>query len=100
MFVLLPSAYQLPASTLILFSSLSNTIQLWVNDNPKLVPAFLRILKTLYSEDVLSTQALVYWYQKGSKPAGREQLLAKAEPLVKFLQEQEQESEDEDEDDE
>ncbi|GAA5851745.1 hypothetical protein JCM8547_001193 [Rhodosporidiobolus lusitaniae] len=75
--------------------ALVNTIQVWVHENPKLVPAFLRILKTLVHEDIVSTGALSYWYNKGSKPQGREQLLAKAAPLVKFLEEQEEEESDE-----
>ncbi|GAA5897743.1 hypothetical protein JCM6882_000083 [Rhodosporidiobolus microsporus] len=77
--------------------ALINTIQVWVNDNPKLVPAFLRILKTLVSEDVLTTGPLVYWRNKGSKPNGRAELVAKAEPLIKFLEEQEDEEESDEE---
>lgn len=74
----------------------SNTIQVWCHENPKLAPGFLRLLKTLVGADVLSTGPLVYWFQKGSKPQGREQLLAKAAPLIKFLQEQEDDESDED----
>ncbi|GAA5925538.1 hypothetical protein JCM1841_006361 [Sporobolomyces salmonicolor] len=77
--------------------ALINTIQLWCHDNPKLTPAFARILKTLYSTDVISTPALVYWHAKGSKPQGRETFLAKAGPLVKFLQEQEEDEESDEE---
>ncbi|GAA6018009.1 hypothetical protein JCM10207_002739 [Rhodosporidiobolus poonsookiae] len=77
--------------------ALINTIQVWVHDNPKLVPAFLRILKILVGADVLSVGPLSYWHSKGSKPQSRDALLAKAEPLIKFLQEQEDESEEDDE---
>ncbi|GJN91041.1 hypothetical protein Rhopal_004056-T1 [Rhodotorula paludigena] len=76
--------------------ALVNTIQVWCHENPKLAPGFLRLLKTLVGADVLSTGPLVYWFQKGSKPQGREQLLAKAAPLIKFLQEQEDDESDED----
>ncbi|GAA6043886.1 hypothetical protein JCM8097_004286 [Rhodosporidiobolus ruineniae] len=75
--------------------ALINTVQVWVHENPKLVPAFLRILKTLVGADVISSGPLSYWYNKGSKPQGREALLAKAAPLVKFLEEQEDEESDE-----
>ncbi|BGP16832.1 hypothetical protein JCM10213v2_004837 [Rhodosporidiobolus nylandii] len=77
--------------------ALINTIQLWVHENPKLQPAFLKILKALVGEDVISTGPLSFWYSKGSKPQGREQLLAKAKPLVEFLQRQEEEEDSDEE---
>jgi hypothetical protein len=49
----------------------------------------------LYSTDVLSDQAILYWYSKGSKPQARQHFLKATEPLVQFLQEQEDESEEE-----
>lgn len=76
----------------------SNTIQVWCHDNPKVGPAFPRLLKTLVGADVLSTGPLVYWYSKGHKAQGAEQLRAKAAPLIKFLQEQEEEESDEESD--
>lgn len=78
---------------------LINTIQIWCYENTKTMPAFAKLLKVLYSKDVLSDQGIIYWYSKGSKIQGRASFLAAAEPLVTFLQEQEDESE-EDEDDE
>lgn len=77
----------------------SNTIQVWCHDNPKVGPAFPRLLKTLVGADILSTGPLVYWYTKGHKAQGAEQLRAKATPLIKFLQEQDEEDSDEDESD-
>ncbi|BGP40678.1 hypothetical protein JCM10449v2_004640 [Rhodotorula kratochvilovae] len=80
--------------------ALINTIQVWCHENPKLAPAFPRLLKALVGADVLSTGPLVYWYGKGHKAAGAEQLRAKAAPLIKFLEEQEDESDEEESDDE
>lgn len=37
----------------------------------------------LYNEDCVSDQAIVYWYQKGSKAQGRQHFLKATEPLVK-----------------
>lgn len=73
----------------------SNTIQVWCHDNPKVGPAFPRFLKTLVGADILSTGPLVYWYSKGHKAQGAEQLRAKAAPLIKFLQEQDEEDDSE-----
>lgn len=57
--------------------------------------AFAKILKVLYSKDVLSDQAIMYWHGKGSKVQGRALFLKAADPLVQFLKEQEEESSDE-----
>lgn len=37
----------------------------------------------LYNKDCISDQAIVYWYQKGSKPQGKQHFLKATEPLVK-----------------
>lgn len=89
---------------------------MWCYDNSKVQSAFVKILlvssdhsprprarligrcaeQTLFNADVLSSQAIIYWHNKGSKPQGRQQFLKASEPLVKKLQEQEdEESEDE-----
>jgi len=44
--------------------------------------AFPQILKVLYNKDCISDQAIIYWYQKGSKPQGRQHFLKITEPLV------------------
>ncbi|KAI5480165.1 hypothetical protein MNV49_001491 [Pseudohyphozyma bogoriensis] len=75
--------------------ALINTIQVWTYENTKLMPAFAKILKLLYSTDVLSDQSIIYWHGKGSKPQARAQFLAATQPLVSFLQEQEDESDEE-----
>ncbi|KAK4057203.1 hypothetical protein OIO90_001698 [Microbotryomycetes sp. JL221] len=79
--------------------ALINTIQTWCYENTKLMPAFVKILKVLYSQDVLSDQAIIYWHSKGAKPQAKQHFLSAAEPLVKFLKEQEDDS-DEDDDEE
>ncbi|GAA5931096.1 hypothetical protein JCM3775_000802 [Rhodotorula graminis] len=80
--------------------ALVNTIQVWCHDNPKVGPAFPRLLKTLVGADILSTGPLVYWYTKGHKAQGAEQLRAKAAPLIKFLQEQDEEDDSEEDESE
>ena len=71
-------------------------------------------MQVLYNNDCVSDQAIIYWYQKGSKPQGRQHFLKATETLVtvspflfhhithhthlillQFLQEQEDSEEDE-----
>ncbi|KAK4694633.1 hypothetical protein P7C70_g8702, partial [Phenoliferia sp. Uapishka_3] len=77
--------------------ALINAIQLFCYENTKLMPAFPKILKSLYSKDVLSDQAIIYWHGKGAKPQAKATFLASAEPLVNFLKEQEEESDEDEE---
>ncbi|KAG1751457.1 uncharacterized protein EDB91DRAFT_1105675 [Suillus paluster] len=69
---------------------------------PKTEVALINIVQVyfaqvLYNKDCVSDQAIIYWYQKGSKPQGRQHFLKATEALVKFLQEQEESEEEEDE---
>ncbi|KAF9227234.1 ARM repeat-containing protein [Gyrodon lividus] len=76
--------------------ALINQVQVHCYEDTRIMKAFPQILKVLYNKDCISDQAIIYWYQKGSKPQGRQHFLKSTEALVKFLQEQE----DSDEDDE
>jgi hypothetical protein len=40
-------------------------------------------MQVLYNKDCVSDQAIIYWYQKGSKPQGRQHFLKVTEALVK-----------------
>ncbi|KAF8200823.1 armadillo-type protein [Pholiota molesta] len=75
--------------------ALINSVQVYCYEDTRIIKAFPQILKVLYNKDCLSDQAIVYWYQKGSKPQGRQHFLKSTEPLVKFLQEQESSDEEE-----
>lgn len=59
-----------------------------------MMSSFPRIIKTLYSKDVVSDSAIIFWHAKGSKPQGRQHFLKATDPLVKFLKEQEDEEDD------
>ncbi|KAF8332611.1 armadillo-type protein [Cantharellus anzutake] len=72
--------------------ALINVIQVYCHEDTKALKAFPQILKVLYNADCVSDQAIIYWYQKGSKPNGRQHFLKQTEALVKALQEQEEES--------
>ncbi|KDQ57630.1 hypothetical protein JAAARDRAFT_69727 [Jaapia argillacea MUCL 33604] len=75
--------------------ALINIVQVYCYEDTRIIKAFPQILKVLYNKDCISDQAIIYWYQKGSKPQGRQHFLKSTETLVKFLQEQESEEEDE-----
>ncbi|ORY42133.1 hypothetical protein BCR35DRAFT_311290 [Leucosporidium creatinivorum] len=76
--------------------ALINTIQIWCYENTKLMNTFPKILKVLYSTDVLSDQAIIYWHAKGAKTQGKQHFLNATTPLVNFLKEQEDSDEEED----
>jgi hypothetical protein len=75
--------------------ALINMVQVHCYEDTRIMKAFPQILKVLYNKDCISDQAIVYWYQKGSKPQGRQHFLKSTEALVKFLQEQEESDEEE-----
>ncbi|CAA7263160.1 unnamed protein product [Cyclocybe aegerita] len=74
--------------------ALINAVQVYCYEDTRIIKAFPQILKVLYNKDCISDQAIIYWYQKGSKPQGRQHFLKSTEPLVKFLQEQESSEEE------
>ncbi|KAI0268643.1 eIF4-gamma/eIF5/eIF2-epsilon-domain-containing protein [Gloeopeniophorella convolvens] len=75
--------------------ALINAVQVYCYEDTRIMKAFPQILKVLYNKDCVSDQAIIYWYQKGSKPQGRQHFLKATEALVKFLQEQEESEEEE-----
>ncbi|KAB5591063.1 40S ribosomal protein S5 [Ceratobasidium theobromae] len=77
--------------------ALINAVQVYCYDDRRIMKSFPQILKVLYNKDCVSDQAIIYWFQKGAKPQGKQHFLKASEPLVKFLQAQEDESEEEEE---
>ncbi|EGO00197.1 hypothetical protein SERLA73DRAFT_135911 [Serpula lacrymans var. lacrymans S7.3] len=74
--------------------ALINVVQVYCYEDTRIMKAFPQILKVLYNKDCITDQAIIYWYQKGSKPQGRQHFLKSTEALVKFLQEQESDDDD------
>ncbi|KAM6502290.1 hypothetical protein JOM56_002267 [Amanita muscaria] len=77
--------------------TLINVVQLYCYEDTRVIKAFPQILKVLYNKDCVSDKAIIYWYQKGSKPQARQHFLKSTETLVKYLQEQEDADESEEE---
>jgi eIF4-gamma/eIF5/eIF2-epsilon len=75
--------------------ALINIVQQHCYEDTRIMKTFPQILKVLYNKDVITDQAIIYWYQKGSKPQGRQHFLKATEPLVKFLEAQDSDEEDE-----
>ncbi|EJD37513.1 ARM repeat-containing protein [Auricularia subglabra TFB-10046 SS5] len=75
--------------------ALVNVVQLYCYEDRRIMKAFPQILKVLYNTDCISDQAIIYWYQKGAKPQGKQHFLAATEPLVKYLEAQESDDDDE-----
>lgn len=75
---------------------LINKVQLWCYENDmRLQKAFVPILKVLYNADVISDQAILYWYGKGARAEGKAEFLKAAAPLAKYLEELSDDEEDE-----
>lgn len=74
-----------------------NAIQVYVYNNTKLTSSFARIIQILYNDDVLSSEAIFYWYEKGAKSQGKQTMLKNMEPLVKAIRESEDSDEEDDE---
>lgn len=60
-------------------------MQIHCYEDTRIMKAFPQILKVLYNKDCISDQAIIYWYQKGSKPQGRQHFLKITEPLVQVF---------------
>jgi hypothetical protein len=75
----------------------SNAIQLYIYGNSRFLSLFPRIVQLLYNDDILSSQAIFYWYEKGAKGQGKQTMLKAMEPLVKAIKDAEESDEEEDE---
>jgi len=58
---------------------------------------FRLIVKILYEKDVVSENAIFYWYEKGAKPQGKGLFLKQMESFVNWLRTVETDSEDDEE---
>ena len=61
------------------------------------MPIFPKIIQLLYNDDILSSQAVFYWFEKGAKPNGKQSFLKAMEPLIKAIKTSEDEDEEEEE---
>jgi len=71
---------------------LIKTIQSYFTENAQLSTTFPKLIRLLYSKDVLAKSAILYWYDKG-KP--NPSLASTVTPLINFLREHEEEEEEE-----
>jgi len=78
--------------------ALLQKIQIYCHEDTRLMKHFRIIVKILYEEDVVSENAIFYWYEKGAKTQGKGLFLKQMEPLVNWLRTVESESEEDEED--
>ncbi|PVV00087.1 hypothetical protein BB559_000147 [Furculomyces boomerangus] len=74
-------------------------IQIYCYEDAKLMRLFYQIVRILYTEDVLSHDAIIFWYSKGALPQGKSTFMKQMERFVVHLQSLDSESEDEDDED-
>jgi len=77
--------------------ALLQKIQIYCHEDTRLMKHFRLIVKILYEEDVVSENAIFYWYEKGAKPQGKGLFLKQMESFVNWLRTVETDSEDDEE---
>jgi len=78
--------------------ALLQKIQIYCHEDTRLMKHFRLIVKILYEEDIVSENAIFYWYEQGAKTQGKGLFLKQMEPLVNWLRTVESESEEDEED--
>ncbi|OMJ17540.1 Basic leucine zipper and W2 domain-containing protein 1-A [Smittium culicis] len=73
-------------------------IQLYCYEDAKLMRLFSQIVRILYTEDVLSHDAIVFWATKGALPQGKSTFLKQMEKFIAYLDSIEEEDSDESDD--
>ncbi|KAK9043671.1 hypothetical protein V6N11_072006 [Hibiscus sabdariffa] len=66
-------------------------VQMQCYEDAKLMKLFPEIVRSLYEEDVLAEDTILYWFRKGTNPKGRQTFVKALEPFVKWLEEAEEE---------
>ncbi|MBA0710180.1 hypothetical protein Golax_025171 [Gossypium laxum] len=66
-------------------------VQMQCYEDAKLMKLFPEIVKSLYDQDVLAEDTILYWFRKGSNPKGRQTFVKALEPFVNWLEEAEEE---------
>ncbi|GES75542.1 ARM repeat-containing protein [Rhizophagus clarus] len=80
--------------------ALLQKIQIYCHEDTRLMRHFRLIVKILYEKDVVSENAIFYWYEKGAKPSGKGLFLKQMESFVNWLRTVESDSEDDDDENE
>ncbi|CAD6566550.1 MAG: hypothetical protein TREMPRED_002731 [Tremellales sp. Tagirdzhanova-0007] len=72
---------------------LINAVQVYCYTDTRIIKTFPQLVKIFYNADVISDQAIIYWFQKGAKSQGKQHFLKALEPLVRILEEDEEDEE-------
>ncbi|XP_022946474.1 basic leucine zipper and W2 domain-containing protein 2-like [Cucurbita moschata] len=68
-------------------------VQMQCYEDAKLMKLFPEIVRSLYDQDVLAEDTILYWFRKGTNPKGRQSFVKALEPFVNWLEEAEEEEE-------
>ncbi|KAI8368762.1 armadillo-type protein [Blakeslea trispora] len=81
-----------PKTEIVLLQKVQSTCY----EDVKLTKSFRRLIQTLYKNDVLSDNAILYWNDKAHLSQGKTLFLKQIEPFITWLRENEDSSEEED----
>lgn len=76
--------------------ALLNRIQLTCYESPKLMKSYPKIVQYLYGIDLISEEAVLFWYTKGARQQGKAHFIKMMETFVKWLEEAESEDDEDD----
>ncbi|KAI4304194.1 hypothetical protein MLD38_039743 [Melastoma candidum] len=66
-------------------------VQIQCYDDAKLMKLFPEIVRSLYEQDVLAEDTILYWFRKGTNPKSRQIFVKSIKPFVNWLEEAEEE---------
>ncbi|KAJ8747864.1 hypothetical protein K2173_013032 [Erythroxylum novogranatense] len=66
-------------------------VQMQCYEDAKLMKLFPEVVRSLYDQDVLAEDTILYWFRKGTNPKGRQTFVKSLEAFVKWLEEAEEE---------
>ncbi|XP_072980220.1 uncharacterized protein [Typha angustifolia] len=66
-------------------------VQIQCYEDAKLMKLFPEIVRSLYDQDVLAEDTILFWFRKGANPKGRQTFVKALEPFVNWLEEAEEE---------
>lgn len=69
-------------------------VQAFCYEDSRFIKHFRIIVQNLYKHDIVTEDAILYWFDKGASQQGKTILLKQMEAFVKWLREQESESDE------
>lgn len=64
-------------------------------EDARFMKFFVKIIQLLYKEDVLSDNALIYWFEKGASSQGKTVFLKQMDAFIQWVKSQDDDSDEE-----